>query len=87
MIENRDNLKSAQTTTKSAVDKMGLRYIVDSEKNQIKIFNKSDTQIGIYKAKGLNNPMAIETIGRYFWITDTGNNRVLLFRAPHHQEP
>jgi hypothetical protein len=27
-------------------------------------------------------PMAVETVGRYFWIADTGNNRILLLKAP-----
>jgi len=29
---------------------------------------------------GLNGPQGVETIGRYIWVTDTGNNRVILYK-------
>jgi len=87
MIEHQSNLKSPQATTKSAVDEMGQRYLVDRVKSQIQIFNKSGTRISIYKADGIKDPMAVETVGRYFWVADTGNNRILLLSAPRPQEP
>jgi len=29
---------------------------------------------------GLSGPHGVETIGRYMWVTDTGNNRVILYK-------
>ena len=87
MIEQRNNVKTMQTSTKPTADASGQSYVVNSPKNQIEIFNKSGAQIGIYRAEGIKNPMAVETVGRYFWIADTGNNRILLLKAPRQLEP
>ena len=87
MIEQRNNVKTMQTSTKSAADTSGQSYVVNNPKNQIEIFNESGAQIGIYRAEGIKNPMAVETVGRYFWIADTGNNRILLLKAPRQLEP
>jgi hypothetical protein len=76
-----------QVNTQSVIDKSGQNYIADTAKNQIKIFSKSGTQIGVYKAEGIKNPMAVETVGRYFWVADTGNDRILLLKAPQQLEP
>ena len=67
---------------KFAVDQTGQRYLANSVKNQVEIFDKSGTQISIYGADSLKAPMAVETVGRYFWIADTGNDRILLLKAP-----
>lgn len=82
MIKHQSNLKAIQSSHKSAVDETGQLYVVNNSKNQIEIFAKSGALIGIYRAGGIKNPMAVETVGRYFWIADTGNNRILLLRAP-----
>jgi DNA-binding beta-propeller fold protein YncE len=87
VIEKRNNVKMMQTSTKSASDASGQSYVVNSPKNQVKIFKKSGAQIGIYRAEGMKTPMAVETIGLYFWIADTGNNRILLLKAPRQLEP
>jgi DNA-binding beta-propeller fold protein YncE len=87
VIEKRNNVKMMQTSTKSASDASGQSYVVNSPKNQIKIFKKSGALIGIYRAEGMKTPMAVETIGLYFWKADTGNNRILLLKAPRQLEP
>jgi DNA-binding beta-propeller fold protein YncE len=87
MIEQRNNVKTMQTSTKPTANASGQSYVVNSPKNQIEIFNKSGAQIGIYRAEGMKTPMAVETIGLYFWIADTGNNRILLLKAPRQLEP
>ena len=68
--------------SKFSVDQTGQRYVANSVKNQVEIFDKSGTQISTYGTDSLKTPMAVETVGRYFWIADTGNNRILLLKAP-----
>jgi len=81
-IKHRSELETMQVTSKSTVDEIGQNYIVNSAKSQIEIFNNSGDQIGIYRGEGIKNPMSVETVGSYFWVADTGNNRILLFKAP-----
>lgn len=66
----------------TATDSNGQSYRADTINNQIEIFDESDTRISIYGATVLKAPRAIETVGRYFWVADTGNNRILLLKAP-----
>ena len=75
---------SAEKNVKSkfSVNQTGQRYVANSRKNQVEIFDKSGTQISTYGTNSLKTPMAVETVGRYFWIADTGNNRILLLKAP-----
>ncbi len=66
----------------TATDPSGQSYEVDGEGNQILIFDRNRKPIGSYGAGVLQKPKAVETVGRYFWIADTGNNRILLLKAP-----
>lgn len=72
----------SQDTPDTARDTSGQNYRVDADKNRITIFDKDQNQISQYANAGLNAPNAVETVGRYFWIADTGNNRILLLKAP-----
>ncbi|NQW01186.1 MAG: beta-propeller fold lactonase family protein [Rhodospirillales bacterium] len=66
----------------SITDANGLRYVIEMDENRIMIFDEDRNQISAYGADHLNAPNAVETVGRYFWIADTGNNRILLLKAP-----
>lgn len=83
---------AADPTT--AHDESGQNYLVKTETHQIEIYDKNQNQIAIHgsgnKANGpndLNTPTAVETVGRYFWIADSGNNRILLLKAPRPSNP
>ena len=82
MIEHQIKPKAMQDNTQAAIDTSGQNYIADTKKNQINIFSKSGTQIGIYQAEWIKSPMAVKTVGRYFWVADTGYDRILLLKAP-----
>ncbi len=78
----------------TAHDETGQNYFVNQETHQIEIYDKNQNQIAIHgsgnKASGpndLNRPTAVETVGRYFWIADSGNNRILLLKAPRPSKP
>lgn len=66
----------------SATDKEGQTYVINEDEHQVVIFDKHRTRIGTYGGSQLKTPGAVETVGRYFWIADTGNNRILLLKAP-----
>ena len=70
-----------------AKDSTGQFYRAAPDANQIEIFDKKNKRIGLYGAGELSSPSAVETVGRYFWIADTGNNRILLLKAPRSQGP
>jgi DNA-binding beta-propeller fold protein YncE len=68
-----------------ASDDSGLILISDEGNNTIKIIDSD------FKPKGriistappfgnLDGPHGIETVGRYMWVSDIGNNRVVLFK-------
>lgn len=69
-----------------ARDLNGQRYQIDTGTNQVEISDKDNNLINLYGAEVLNEPRAVETVGRYFWIADTGNNRILLLKAPRPKE-
>lgn len=66
----------------SATDADGQSYVIDGAKHRVIILDKDGNRIGIYGDDQLKSPGSVETVGRYFWIADTGNNRILLLKAP-----
>lgn len=71
-----------------AVDHFGWIYVADQKNNKIKILNKNhqlvaqipDNLSGPKKTQ-LNNPEGIAVNGKHLWVSDTGNNRILLFEV------
>ena len=71
-----------------AVDHFGWIYVADQNNNKIKILNKNhqlvaqipDNLTGPKKTQ-LNKPEGIAVYGKHLWVSDTGNNRVLLFEV------
>jgi DNA-binding beta-propeller fold protein YncE len=68
-----------------ASDENGMVLIADEGSHSVKIMNSA------YKPKGeirtdaplfgnLNTPQGIETVGRYMWVSDMGNKRIILFK-------
>jgi len=68
-----------------ASDEAGLILIADDGHDLIGIVGPDFKPRGRITASstspgGLNGPHGVETIGRYMWVTDTGNNRVILYK-------
>lgn len=66
-------------------DDAGLIFIADEGRDEIGIIDSRFKPKGRINASstrpgGLIRPQGIETIGRYMWVTDTGNNRVILYK-------
>jgi len=72
-----------------ASDDAGNILVADEYNHQVKILDSSFKMIGRItgtpKPGGpgpLNGPEGIETVGRYMWVSDTYNSRVLLYKRP-----
>ncbi len=70
-----------------AVDEKGWLFIADEFSNQIKILDEAYALTGTIgtgeRGSGpgqLSKPEGVEVAGRYIWVSDTYNNRILLFR-------
>ncbi len=68
-----------------ASDDNGLILIADEGDNMIKIVGPEFKPRGRIAgsstlASRLRGPQGVETIGRYMWVTDTGNRRVILYK-------
>ena len=64
------------------LDKHGWLYVADQHNNVIKVFD-SDRKLVMQFGKGdLNLPEGVEVLGERIWISDTYNNRILLYRWP-----
>jgi DNA-binding beta-propeller fold protein YncE len=66
-------------------DENGLVLIADPAQNQIRITGPDFQPLGRIvnspeRAGQLRGTGGVETVGRYMWVTDTGNKRVILFR-------
>ena len=72
-----------------ASDDQGNILVADEDNHQIKImdsaFKPLGRIVGVPKPAGpgpLKGPEGIETVGRYMWVSDTYNSRVLLYKRP-----
>jgi DNA-binding beta-propeller fold protein YncE len=70
-----------------AVDEKGWLFVADEDNNQIRIFDDAYAQVGAIgtgeRGSGpgqLNKPEGVDVAGRYIWVSDTYNDRILLFR-------
>ncbi len=68
-----------------ASDDTGTILISDTGHSIVKIIGLDFKPIGIIARTSplfgnLNGPQGVETIGRYLWVSDTGNKRVVLFK-------
>lgn len=65
-----------------ALDKDNLLYVADQHNNLLRIFNAARQEIGsIAEAggKSLNYIEGVEVVGQRIWISDTYNDRIVLF--------
>ncbi len=62
----------------------GVIYVADQYNNQIKMLDEMGNLLGIigygHTGPPLTRPAGVETNGEYVWVSDTYNNRVLLYR-------
>ena len=64
-----------------AVDDKGWLFVADELNNLIKVFDDAYRPVGtVGVADNLNQPEGVAVTGRYIWVSDTYNNRVLLYR-------
>lgn len=70
-----------------AVDDKGWLFVADEDNNRIRIFDDAYAPAGTIgsgeRGAGpgqLNRPEGVEVAGRYVWVSDTYNDRILLFR-------
>ncbi len=66
----------------TATDPDGQTYRISENGDHVIISDKDNNPITRYGSGILESPQALETVGRYFWIVDSGNNRILLLKAP-----
>lgn len=81
------NQLSFTEPTSIALDEHDWLYIADRHNNEILVYDqnlKLVTRLNHYRYKNkqqtFNKPEGLEVRGRYVWISDTYNNRVLLFK-------
>jgi len=81
------NQLSFTEPTSIALDKHDCLYIADRHNNEILVYDKNFklvTRLSHYRYKDkqqtFNKPEGLEVRERYVWISDTYNNRVLLFK-------
>ena len=64
-----------------AVDEKGWLFVADELNNLIKVFDDAYRPVGtVGLGDGLNQPEGVAVAGRYIWVSDTYNNRILLYR-------
>ena len=64
-----------------AVDDKGWLFVADEYNNLIKVFDDAYRPMGaVGLGDGLNQPEGVAVSGRYIWVSDTYNNRILLYR-------
>lgn len=65
-----------------ALDKENLLYLADQQNNLLRIYDEGRKQlhaIAVAGTKPLNYPEGVEVDGARLWISDTYNNRIVLF--------
>lgn len=62
------------------LDEHGWLYVADQHHNLIKVFNDSEELVIQFGADQLNYPEGVEVLGDRIWISDTYNDRVVLYK-------
>ncbi len=62
------------------VDPRGWLYVADQHNNVIKVFDENDKLILAFGKEELNLPEGVEVRGDRIWVSDTYNDRVLLYK-------
>lgn len=70
-----------------ALDEKGWLYVADQYNNKVKVFDSQYRLVGVIptgdQSKGrnqLNKPEGVEVLREFLWISDTYNDRILLFK-------
>jgi len=71
-----------------ATDEDGTLFLADEYNHQIKIFDTEFRRVGTIGSgnqgdgpAGLNGPEGVDVAGRYLWVSDTHNHRIMLFKT------
>lgn len=65
-----------------ALNTDGWLFVADQHNNQLRVFDHTRKQVGVVKSAGgksLNYIEGVEVVGDRMWISDTYNNRIVLF--------
>ena len=67
-----------------ALDERGWLFVADEYNRVLKVFDPKFRQVGVIRGSEGSGPLGriegVEVAGGLIWISDTGNNRILLFR-------
>ena len=67
-----------------ALDERGWLFVADENNRVLKVFDQEFRQVGVIRGSEGSGPFGllegVEAAGGLFWISDTGNDRILLFR-------
>lgn len=69
-----------------ALDEGNYLYIADQQNSVLRIYNDARVQVESITMAGkrtLNYIEGVEVVGQKIWISDTYNNRIVLFKWPH----
>ena len=69
-----------------ALDKDNYLYIADQQNNLLRIYNaerKQIEEIAVAGKRPLNYIEGVEVVGQKIWISDTYNDRIVLFKRSH----
>lgn len=62
------------------LDERGWLYVADQHNNRIKVFDEGENLVLQFGSGELNYPEGVEVVGDHIWISDTYNDRVVLYR-------
>ena len=67
-----------------ALDERGWLFVADENNRVLKVFDPEFRQVGVIRGSEGSGPFGLlegaEVAGGLVWISDTGNDRILLFR-------
>ena len=63
-----------------ALDTRGWLYVADENNDRIVVMDERRRIVETFGAGMLDRPEGIEVIGNFIWVSDTHNDRILLFR-------
>ena len=63
-----------------ALDPQGLLYVADQHNDRVVVLDAQRREVAVIGAGQLNRPEGVVVRGELVWVSDTYNDRVLLFR-------